>query len=250
MGCSVWQEVAVAAMVGLALSDAWLCLFMGASFAAADRRMSLGFLTGRTLGVIALLLVIGLVGASLLPSKEWLVMLFAASTIGVASILAISAYRPGLLGGCAHETHVACDGGEPDGTGCDQGCEGCAAGEDEGEAGCAHLPRGLVERLSGRSPMVSGLALGAVRGAMPCAKVLVITPLLVTSPPATVVAMALAFALTSAVYPLIGLVSGRTLSTVTGRGRKLRLAGAVGVAAVGVVTLVRFYQSSCQLGGL
>ena len=52
------------------------------------------------------------------------------------------------------------------------------------------MPRGVVDRLSGRSPLVSGLALGAVRGAMPCAKVLVITPLLVTSPPVTVVAMA------------------------------------------------------------
>lgn len=238
-------------MVGLALSDAWLCLFMGASFAAADRRMSWGFMVGRTLGVMALLMAIGLAGASLLPSKEWLVVLFAASTVGVAIVLAVSAYRPGLLGGGCHPgPSLACDGGEPDGTGCGQGCEGCAAGHDIHEGGCAHLPRGLVRRLSGRSPLVAGLSLGAVRGAMPCLKVLIITPLLIVSPPTTVVAMALAFALTSAVYPLVGLVSGRTLASATGQGRRLRLAGAVGVAAVGVVTMVRFYQSTCELGGL
>jgi hypothetical protein len=245
----VWQEVAVAAMVGLALSDAWLCLFMGASFATADRRMSWGFMVGRTLGVMALLLLIGLLGASLLPSKEWLVIIFAACTIGVALVLAASVYRPGLLGGgCAHEAQVACDGGEPDGTGCGQGCDGCGA--SEGVATCGHMPQGLVRRLSGKSPWVAGISLGAVRGAMPCLKVLIITPLLVVSPPTTVVVMALAFALTSSIYPLIGLVSGRTIASLADNGRRLRLAGALGVAAVGVVLLVRFYQQACELGGL
>jgi hypothetical protein len=246
----VWQEVAVAAMVGLALSDAWLCLFMGASFATADRRMSWGFLVGRTVGVLALLLTLGLLGASLLSSRRWLVVVFAGSSIAVATLLALSAYRPGLLGGCEGGTRVACDGGEPDGSGCDQGCEGCSAGHHTEDVGCAHMPSGLLRRLSGKSPLVTGLTLGAVRGAMPCMKVLIITPLLVVSPPATVVAMALAYALTSAVYPLIGLVSGRTIVSVVGNKRSLRLAGALGVAAVGLVTLVRFYQSTCELGGL
>jgi hypothetical protein len=246
----MWQEVAVAGMVGLALSDAWLCLFMGASFAAADRRMSWGFLAGRTLGVMGLLIALGLLGASLLPSKGWLVVVFAGSTVAVATVLAFSAYRPGLLGGCSHEANVACDGGVPDGTGCDQGCAGCGAGAAIDGGGCGHMPAGLVRRLSGMGPLVTGLTLGTVRGAMPCLKVLVITPLLVISPPATVVAMAMAFAATSAVYPLIGLVSGRTLSSLGGNGRRLRLAGALGVAAVGVVTLVRSYQSTCGLGGL
>ena len=238
----------MAAMVGLALSDAWLCLFMGASFATADRRMSWGFLAGRTVGVLALLLAIGLLGASLLPSKGWLVAIFAASTIAVAGLLALSIYRPGLLGGCAHDASVSCDGGEPDGTGCGEGCDGCGAGVAPDQA-CARMPRGIVDRLAGRSPLVTGLALGAVRGAMPCLKVLIITPLLVTSPPATVVVMALAFALTSTVYPLIGLVSGRTVTQLAGNGRRLRLVGAAGLAAVGVITLVRFYQGTCELGG-
>jgi hypothetical protein len=82
---------------------------------------------------------------------------------------------------------------------------------------------------------------------MPCLKVLIIVPLLVASPPATVVLMALAFATTSAVYPLVGMTSGRLMASLVRRGRSLRLAGAAGVAAVGVVTLVRFYQQSCGL---
>jgi len=243
----MWQEVTAAGLVGLALSDSWLCLFMGASFGAADRRMSWGFLVGRTLGVLALLMTVGLLGATLLPYKGWLVAIFAASTVAVASLLALSAFRPSVLGGCAHEAHVSCDGGEPDGTGCSQGCEGCSASDGEHGTGCRSLPRGLMERLSGRSPWVFGLSVGALRGAMPCLKVLIIVPLLVASPPATVVAMALAFALTSSVYPLIGMVSGRTLAIGTDSARRLRLAGALGVAAVGIYTLVKYYQGTCVL---
>lgn len=244
----MWQEVAVAAMVGLALSDSWLCLFMGASFAAVDRGMSWGFMAGRTLGVVALLLLIGLMGASLLPSKEWLVLLFAVSTVAVAVLLAVSTFRPRILGGCHHETAVACDGGEPDGTAaCPGSCEGCQGHEGEQRAGCGRIPAWLVRRLSSGNPLATGFALGACRGAMPCLKVLVITPLLVASPPATVMLMALAFAATSALYPLVGLMSGRAVAAFLQRARWLRLAGALGVAAVGVVTLVRYYQQSCGL---
>ncbi len=244
----MWQEVAVAALVGLALSDAWLCLFMGASIAAVDRNLSWGFLVGRTLGVTALLLVIGILGASLLPSKEWLVIVFAASTIAVAVLLAWSSYRTDLFGGCAPEVGVAADGGTPDGTaGCPGSCDGCSGNDIEGGAVCGHMPQGIVRRLSGKSPFTTGLALGACRGAMPCLKVLIIVPLLVASPPSTVVLMALAFAATSAIYPLIGMMSGRAMAAFVEKGRWLRLAGAAGVAAVGIVTLVRYYQQSCGL---
>lgn len=253
MGCTMWQEVGVAALVGLALSDSWLCLMMGASFAASDRRLGWGFLVGRTLGVLGLLLLVGLVGAALLPPRDWLVGLFAASSLAVAAALAVSALRPGLLGGCHEAVGVACDGGEPEvdgtgGNGCGQGCDGCSMSH-RGEVGrqpCPRLPSWLLGRLAGRSPWVAGLALGGFRGAMPCLKVLLIVPLLVASPPGTVVLMAGAYALTSTVYPVIGFTSGRTIAKVLGQGWRLRLAGAAGVAIVGVVTLLRFYQSTCE----
>jgi len=252
MGSRMWQEVGVAALVGLALSDSWLCLMMGASFAASDRRMGWGFLAGRTLGVLGLLLIVGLLGAALLPSREGLVVIFAASSMAVAAILVMSALRPGLFGGCHEPTRVAADGGEPeaeagDAHSCGRGCEGCTERHDgkDGRPICPRLPQRLVGMLTGRSPWAAGLALGGFRGAMPCLKVLIIVPLLVASPPGTVVLMAIAFALTSSVYPVIGLTSGRTIARVLGQGHRLRLAGATGVAVVGVVTLVRYYQSSC-----
>ncbi len=246
----MWQEVGTAALVGLALSDSWLCLFMGASFAAADRRLSWGFLAGRTIGIVALLLLIGLLGAHLVPSKGVLTLVFGAATIGVAVVLAVSTLRPRLLGGCAEATRVSCDGGSPDAHGgCGQGCEGCPSTEG-GEVGtCSSIPEWLRGRVAGRSPWIAGLALGGFRGAMPCLKVLIITPLLVASQPATVVLMALAFALTSTLYPLLGLASGRALSNILGDGRRLRLAAAIGVAAVGIIVVLRYYQRSCDVWG-
>ena len=245
----MWQEVGVAALVGLALSDSWLCLFMGASLATADRRMSWGFLGGRTVGVVSLLLAIGLLGAYLLPEKEYLTLAFAVSSVLVAGVLAHSIVKPSLLGGCAPAPSEG-DGDCPETEGCQEGCDGCSHGagdEAQGDVPCPRFPKGLYDRLSGHSPIVAGFGLGAARGAMPCLKVIIITPLLVASPPATVVLMALAYALTSTVYPLIGLMSGRTLSTFLSQSTRLRLAGAIGVAAVGIITIVRFYPRTCLL---
>jgi hypothetical protein len=263
----VWQEVAAAALVGAALSDSWLCLFMGSCFATADRRLGWGFLVGRTFGVLALLLVIGLTGAALLDHKAALVAVFGASSVGVAAVLAWSAVRPSLLGGCPEPrvvevgptgTALAPDGGCPGSCeGCDRvhGADGAHArtsthdgGDDDG--GCENVPRGMRGLLGSERPLLAGLALGAVRGATPCLKVLVLTPLLIVNPPATVVLMAVAYVATSSLYPTIGLLAGRTVRDAVGSRRWLRLAGAVGVAAVGAYTIFKYWATACDgLGG-
>jgi hypothetical protein len=145
---------------------------------------------------------------------------------------------------------VSCDGGAAEGgAGCSQGCDGCPSHGDGGQQVCPSIPRRLLDRVSRESPWVAGLALGGFRGATPCLKVLIITPLLVANPAGTVVLMAVAFALTSTIYPLIGLLSGRALSNLLNNNRHLRLAAAVGLVAVGVIVVVRFYLSSCDVWG-
>jgi len=261
----VWQEVAAAALVGAALSDSWLCLFMGSCFATADRRLGWGFLAGRTLGVLALLLAIGLTGAAMLDHRAALVAVFGASSIGVAAVLAWSALRPTLLGGCPEPgaaevgptgTALAADGG------CPGSCEGCDrahgadpthAHDDGGDSACEdvceNVPRGMRGLLRSERPLLAGLALGAVRGATPCLKVLVLVPLLVSNPTATVVLMAVAYVATSSLYPTIGFLAGRTARDAVGSRRWLRLAGAAGVAAVGAYTLIKYWAVSCQGAG-
>ena len=254
----MWQEVAAAALVGAALSDSWLCLFMGSCFATADRRLGWGFLVGRTIGVLALLLAIGLTGAALLDHKATLVAVFGASSIGVAAVLAWSAVRPSVLGGCpgprAAEVGPAGRALAPDG-GCPGSCEGCdrahgADREHEGGGECENVPRGMRGLLASERPMLAGLALGAVRGATPCLKVLLLAPLLIANPPGTVLLMAVAYVATSSLYPTIGFLAGRTVRDAVGSRRWLRLAGAAGVAAVGAYTLLKYWATECEgLGG-
>ena len=258
----MWQEVAAAALVGAALSDSWLCLFMGSCFATADRRLGWGFLAGRTLGVLGLILAIGLTGAALLDHRAALVVVFGASSIGVAAVLAWSVVRPSVLGGCpgprAAEVGPAGRALAPDG-GCPGPCEGCdrvhaddpsctRTREDDG--GCMNVPRSMGGLLGSERPLLAGLALGAVRGATPCLKVLVLAPLLIVNPPGTVVLMAVAYVATSSLYPAIGFLAGRTVRDAVGSRRWLRLAGAAGVAAVGAYTLLRYWSTACDgLGG-
>ena len=246
----MWEEVAVAAVVGLAISDSWLCLFMGASFASSDRNLGWGFLAGRTMGIVALCLAIGLLGGALLEHRGALTVAFAFSTVAVAGILAFAIFRPGILGGCGapstgEPSDQDCPGGDG---GCQEGCGGCVPEEEPREGVCRRIPFGIYLRLKRRSPLLAGAVLGTLRGATPCLKILIVTPLLIVSPPWTVLLMAMAFAGTSAVYPLLGIVSGRTLTTLVGNRRWVRAVGAVGVAGVGLFTLWRYVTAGCVLG--
>ncbi len=247
----MWREVAAAALVGLALSDGLLCIFMGASFAGAGRRLGLGFLAGRTVGVLGLLLAVGTVGAALLDGQRGLALAFAASSIAVAVVIAVSAARPSVLSCCPERRSVS--GLRPrlaaDGAGCAGDCASCGASHDGAGATTSRWsPSAWLRRRFGRDrPLLAGLALGAVRGATPCLKVAILVPLLVVSPPATVGLMALAYVATSSAYPVIGILAGDAVHTALGGRRAVRLAGAAGVGLVGAWTLWRLATAGCAL---
>lgn len=245
----MWHEVAAAALVGIALSDSMLCVFMGACFASADRRLGWGFLAGRTLGVLALCLAVGLLGSALLVDREALALVFGASSLAIAAVIAATALRPSLVGGCpeagaAQGERLAADGGS-----CEGDCAACEEGRHMRD-GCANVPRQLSFLMRSRKPLLAGLALGVVRGGTPCLKLTLLVPLLLVSPPGTVVLMSLAYVATSSLYPAIGLLAGRTVRDAIGSHRWLRLAGAAGVALVGAYTLFKYWTVYCTgLGG-
>lgn len=246
----MWREVAAAALVGLALSDGLLCIFMGASFAGAGRRLGMGFLAGRTLGVLALLLAVGTLGAVLLDGQRGLALAFAVSSIAVAVLIAVSAARPSLLSCCPEGRSV--QGRRPrlaaDGAGCAGDCASCGAERDVegGSMSRWSLSVRLRRRLGRDRPLLAGFALGAIRGATPCLKVAILVPLLVVSPPVTVGLMSLAYVATSSLYPVIGILAGDALHTALGGRRAVRLAGAVGVGLVGAWTLWRLATAGCS----
>jgi hypothetical protein len=56
------QELVLAAFVGLSLGNSWLCLFMAFGVSTAELRTGAWFLAGRTVGLIALGLLIVFAG--------------------------------------------------------------------------------------------------------------------------------------------------------------------------------------------
>ena len=246
----MWHEVAAAALVGIALSDSMLCVFMGACFASADRRLGRGFIAGRTLGVLALCLAVGWLGSALLVDGPVLVVAFGASSLAVAAVIAATSVRPSRVGYC-HDAQGAQDGLlAADGGSCDGDCAACGGSEGaHTHDACANVPRRLSSLARSRRPLLAGLALGMVRGATPCLKVALLVPLLLVSPPGTVLLMSLAYVATSSLYPAIGLLAGRRLGEVLRDDRAVRIAGALGIALVGAWTLARLWSAACA-GGL
>ena len=243
----MWHEVAAAALVGIALSDSLLCVFMGACFASADRRLGRGFIAGRTLGVLALCLAVGLLGSVLPVDGVALAVAFGASSLAVAAIIAANVARPSGIEGCpvrsgARGGRLAADGGS-----CEGDCAACGDGQHRHDA-CANVPRRLAFLARSDRPLMAGLALGAARGATPCLKVTLLVPLLLVSPPPTVVLMSIAYVAASSLYPAIGLLAGRRLGEVLLDGRALRIAAALGVALVGAWTLARLWSAACAGG--
>ena len=245
----MWHEVAAAALVGIALSDSLLCVFMGACFASADRRLGRGFIAGRTLGVLALCLAVGLLGSTLLVDRGALALVFGASSLAIAAVIAATALGPSVVGGCpvagaAQGWRLSADGGA-----CEGDCAACGDAQHPHDA-CANVPRRLSFLTRSRRPLLAGLALGAVRGGTPCLKLTLLVPLLLVSSPGTVLLMSLAYIATSSLYPAIGLLAGRTVRDALGSHRWLRLMGAAGVALVGAYTLFKYWTVSCTgLGG-
>ena len=85
-----------------------------------------------------------------------------------------------------------------------------------------------------------GLALGLFRGATPCAKMMLLAPLLIVSDLPLTIAILLVYAAASTVYPVIGLMSARIISKVKVGSVWIKAAGAMVVLIVGIYSIMKF----------
>jgi hypothetical protein len=93
-----------------------------------------------------------------------------------------------------------------------------------------------------------GFALGLFRGATPCAKIVLLAPLIIATPlPGSLLIVAV-FALVSTLYPIIGILSVRLVGNIKRARPVMRMAGAIIVLAIGVYSLIKFtYLDSCSM---
>ena len=83
-----------------------------------------------------------------------------------------------------------------------------------------------------------GFALGVLRGATPCIKIIVLAPLLVAVGFPSSMLIILVYASTSTVYPVIGYLSADILSKFEKHQLTLKIIGAVILIAIGVYTII------------
>lgn len=255
-------ELLVAATVGVSFANTWMCVLFTLGAAAEGVQASKAFIVGRFVGVVSL----GLLIASLrLALQEQMPLVLGA--FGVLSIvfallvlgrqcLERSAARSAEAKGCdtcAHCGHSHDDGGEegaatqatdlfrhrcscglfsPIGSSCDH---------DHHHDGCSSWsPRSKDSDSQGRRYSVGyGLALGLFRGATPCAKMLLLAPLLIASELPMALLVVVVYAATSTVYPVIGLMSARILSNIKGHSLLIRAAGATIILIIGIYSILK-----------
>ena len=83
-----------------------------------------------------------------------------------------------------------------------------------------------------------GFFLGVLRGATPCAKVIVLAPLLVAVGFPFSLLLILVYALTSTIYPIIGYLSAELLSKFEKYRYALKMLGALILITIGIYTII------------
>ncbi len=231
-------DVAAAALLGLSLGNVWICALVVFALRTAERSACGGYLVGRVVGVVGFAIAFWLIGGLWKPSHQ------AVNIMSAAMMLLFVAYfyakhrlgwkllhRSGDGGDHRHHHHHDLDPAEADHDNCDHDCSSCPVSADaelhkycsdcDDERSCAAeepqvaaLTRS-ARRKWGRGPegedltgFFSGFALGGLRGSAMCGRMVVLLPLVMTGTLGHAVLVGTAFAVTSTIYPLIGMVIG------------------------------------------
>jgi cytochrome c biogenesis protein CcdA len=243
------METLVAALIGISFGNAWTCIFMSFGTSSENRSVGKWFILGRFLGLILLGSVISLLRFAAQDATQIILLIFGLSTIAfgffelfrhllkeresmdytsknkkrypsnhlVYSLLSLFVVLPhkGKLRGKTHNG---------------MGRDHFKGGEHGGKGACKR-GRSLEKR--------SGFMLGVLRGATPCAKVVVLAPLLVVFGFPASLLLILVYAGASTIYPVIGYLSADVLSNFEKHQFKLKIAGALILVSIGVYTLMK-----------
>jgi cytochrome c biogenesis protein CcdA len=228
-------EIITAAIIGISFGNAWTCIFMSFGTSAEERSVGRWFIVGRFLGLVALGSVISLLRFAAQEAMPAILLIFGISTIafGLFELIryviknrsvTLGTHRSkeryptnrivfSLLSLFVAIPHKGkCGGGHKKGKGC-------------------RKKRMLEKR--------SGFVLGVLRGATPCAKVIVLAPLLVAFGFPQSLLLILVYAGASSMYPIIGYLSADVLSNFREHQLKLKILGAVILVIIGVYTIIK-----------
>jgi hypothetical protein len=250
------SDVLAAFFLGLSFGNLWLCALLVFSLQTTNRLTCAGYLVGRAAALLALAVAVAAVGQLVVPDHRWLNLASGVLLVGFSVHLAATQ----LLGWVPPwgRTRAPQDHSSP----CNGACESCptrevphladvcadcaddkacAAEEPEVEA-LTRSARGRWGRdvtPDRRSGFAYGAALGALRGAALCGKLIVLLPMLIGSTIPRAVGVAAAFTLSSSLYPLAGFLFGSFALRLVPFKRRLFAFGCVLLACTGGFYLLR-----------
>jgi hypothetical protein len=242
-------EIAVAAVIGISFANAWTCLFMGFGTSTQHKVMGRWFIVGRLLGLGVLGSVISLLRFAAQDAMPALLLIFGISTLMFGAFMMIK-HVAGTMFSTEHPMKFpnpreyvisallsfffVVPGGRKTGNGA-KGFNGQCGGKHGQGTGGKNLGQCKKHRVPEKK---YGLILGVLRGATPCAKIIVLSPLLVAVGFPQALLLILVYAAASTVYPVIGYLSADMLSKFEKYQVHLKITGAVVLIIIGAYSIV------------
>jgi ABC-type nickel/cobalt efflux system permease component RcnA len=250
-------ELIVAATVGITFANTWMCVLLTFGAAAEGVDASKYFIVGRFIGVVAIGLLISSFRLALQEYMAYVFLTFGILSIAFGAIIIARQYlekrfkdrmrAEGLKNDCSSCAHAKGHGRTEKkglfGTSC--GCGlfapiGSSCEHDHTQEGACGSWAPKQDGAGSKFGARYGFALGLFRGATPCAKILLLAPLLIVVEFPVSLLLILVYAATSTVYPAIGFMSARLLSRIKGRSLLIRAAGATVILVVGIFSILKF----------
>ncbi|MGA1793570.1 MAG: hypothetical protein ACMUHM_06435 [Thermoplasmatota archaeon] len=255
-----------AALIGFSFSNTFMCTVIAMSTSLGrGLKAGLGFLAGRTAGIMGFGVVMALFGFFIEIDTQVMLYLFGGMTLAFGVIILFFpgvSRKLGLIQSCESGACEEC-GDRPEevsGKGHDApNCSECPSSADcqaknggPGSDGRGKKKRTLNEQEGrfGKFGVLGVFALGTVRGATPCLKVILILPLIVSLPFTESLAVTSTYALSSSLYPIAGIAIASIVGDIfSPRLRKyLAKVGAIAMVGIGIYFLYKAWTYTCTTG--
>ncbi len=242
-------EILIAAIIGISFGNAWICIFMGFGTTTQHRSAGKWFVGGRFLGLMVLGSIISLFRFAAQDAMPVILLIFGMSTIIFGLFMLFKHSIKNLLfRGHTHANwkknpreHIIssllslfmvmpgnrkCQGGSPT--------------KHLNRNSCHHHEHNKGQCDNHRSSQRKyGFYLGVLRGATPCAKVIVLAPLLVAFGFPSSLLLIFVYASASTIYPVIGYLSADLLLKFEKHRFALKILGALTLITLGVYTIIK-----------
>ena len=243
--------LATGILVGFGFGNTFLCSLLSLGMTAGQGwKVGAAFLTGRFLGVMALIMVAGLAGWYIDIDARIMLFVLSAVTIVISVLVLLYpslALKLSILRKC--ETGPCSDCDEDEGvsdecTTCPSRKE-CTSRTDKDDGKRVRGKAGTKPR--GFGPFSAALV-GAVKGATPRVKFFILLPLFLTLPLRDTLLLGSAYALSSSIYPVLGILAGTIIGTMASERLRPYLvkAGALTLLGLGLFYFYRAVNYSCS----